>query len=271
MIKLNLRDKNFCGEPSCCHRGQNKYIEWVRENTLVSNSCFITDLCLPDIQRAKGLKRSVAWLMEPKAIHPFTYDFVEKNNKLFDYILTFDRRLLEQGKNFVFYPHGRCWIQNKEAPTLYKPKTCSIIASKKASTLGHRMRHEVARLFKDKVDLYGNAYKEIKDTDEALNQYQFSVTIENSQQDFYFTEKLIDCFVAKTVPIYWGCPSIAKFFNPDGMIIFNDFNELNNIIKNLSIEKYESMLPAIEYNYECAQNYLIPEDWIYKNLSFLMN
>ena len=43
MIKLNLRDKNFCGEPSCCHRGVNKYIEWVRENVMVSKSCFITD------------------------------------------------------------------------------------------------------------------------------------------------------------------------------------------------------------------------------------
>ena len=207
--------------------------------------------------------------MEPRAIHPFTYDFVEKNNKLFDYILTFDKHLVDLGKNFIFYPHGRCWIQH--SVPIIKNKMCSIIASKKATTTGHRMRHEVARLFKDKVDLYGGAYKPIKDTDEALAQYMFSVIIENSRQDYYFTEKLIDCFETRTIPIYWGCPSISKFFDINGMIIFNSIEELNDILNNLSIEKYNSMLVAMEHNREKAQKYLIPEDWIYENLPFLMN
>jgi len=269
MIKLNLRDKNFCGEPSCCHRGKNKNIEWIRENVLVSKSCFITDLCLPDIQKAKAIKRSIAWLLEPRAIHPFTYDFIEKNHKLYDFVLTYDKNLLELGKNFLFYPHGRCWIQH--SIPIVKNKMCSIIASKKCSTIGHRMRHDVANSFKGKVDLYGNAYKEIKDTDEALAPYYYSVTIENSQQDYYFTEKLIDCFETKTVPIYWGCPSISKFFNTDGMIIFNDLNELSNILTSLTASQYQKMLPAIEDNYLKAQKYLIPEDWMYDNLSFLMD
>ena len=68
-----------------------------------------------------------------------------------------------------------------------------------------------------------------------------------------------------TVPIYWGCPSIGKFFNTDGMIIFNNIEELSNILNNLSIEKYNDMKDAIQENFEKAKEYIIAEDYIYKN------
>lgn len=68
-----------------------------------------------------------------------------------------------------------------------------------------------------------------------------------------------------TVPIYWGCPSIGNFFNTDGMIIFDTINELTEILKNLSFQKYANMKNAIEENFEKAKTYLIAEDFIYKN------
>ena len=34
----------------------------------------------------------------------------------------------------------------------------------------------------------------------------------NGRGDYEFDEKLIDCFLTGTVPIFWGCPSIDKFF-----------------------------------------------------------
>ena len=90
MVKTNIRDKNFGGEPSSCHKGTNKFVEWDFGDEAVSNSCFITDLCLQDVYKASGVKRKVAWILEPRAIHPQVYEWIEKNNKLFDYVLTFD-------------------------------------------------------------------------------------------------------------------------------------------------------------------------------------
>ena len=39
----------------------------------------------------------------------------------------------------------------------------------------------------------------------------FHVAVENSKHNNYFTDKIIDCFCTKTVPIYWGAPYIGDF------------------------------------------------------------
>ena len=46
----------------------------------------------------------------------------------------------------------------------------------------------------------------------------FSLAVENVAQDDYFTEKLLDCFLTRTVPIYWGCPNAAAYFDPEGIV-----------------------------------------------------
>jgi len=57
--------------------------------------------------------------------------------------------------------------------------------------------------------------------------FRFSIVIENIKADFYFSAKLINCFVHATVPVYWGAPSIAVFFNVSGMIVFDTLEEVS--------------------------------------------
>jgi hypothetical protein len=97
----------------------------------------------------------------------------------------------------------------------------------------------------------------------------FSITIENVKKDYYFTEKLIDCFMTGTIPIYYGCPSIDKFFDINGVIVFNKLGDLNNILHNLNKDYYNSKSEIIESNFEAAKKYLISEDWIYENTEIL--
>lgn len=66
-----------------------------------------------------------------------------------------------------------------------------------------------------------------------------------------------------TVPIYFGPPSIGKFFNKKGIIFFKD-NDFN--IESINKELYNEMLPYIKENFERAKYYLISEDYIWKNL-----
>jgi thermostable 8-oxoguanine DNA glycosylase len=101
---------------------------------------------------------------------------------------------------------------------------------------------------------------------ESLKNYMFSVVVENTKKDYYFTEKLIDCFITGTIPIYWGCPSIKDFFDDNGIINFNSVDELEKIIKNIDNNFYESKKEYIIKNYHLAKNYLIADDNIYKNL-----
>lgn len=80
----------------------------------------------------------------------------------------------------------------------------------------------------------------------------FHVAVENSKHNNYFTDKIIDCFCTKTVPIYWGAPYIGDFYDDRGIIHFEDENELVDIINKLTPQDYYDMKPFIDYNYERA-------------------
>lgn len=41
--------------------------------------------------------------------------------------------------------------------------------------------------------------------------YNYALVFENQQQPGYITEKLLDCFKAGTVPIYWGAPNASDY------------------------------------------------------------
>lgn len=270
MVKINIRDKNFAGDLSSCHKGSNKFVEWEFGNTPVSKTCFITDMCLGDIYKAKGVKRKVAWILEPRAIYPHVYQWIEENNRLFDFVLTFDTTLIDKGENYLYYPHGRCWINNyKETP---KNNKTSIIASVKNHTVGHQLRHQVISKLGNRIDVFGSAYKPIQDKEEALLSYKFSITIENSIQPGYWTEKVVDCFATKTIPIFWGDKSVDNFFNKEGIIYFNTQEELDSIMNEVEMngdQIYQNKINAIEENFIKAEQYRIPEDWIYLNYPFL--
>ncbi len=62
--------------------------------------------------------------------------------------------------------------------------------------------------------------------------------------------------------VYWGSRKVVeKYFDANGVIFLEDDPEL----QSLSKEKYESMMPYIQKNYELALQLPIAEDYIYEN------
>ena len=172
MVEVNIRDSNFLGDNSSCHKSDSKYIKWVRGNIPVGTSCFITDNHLKDIQKAKGVKRTIAWLLEPRAINPQMYNWIEQNNRLFNFVLTYDLDLVEKGENYLYYPHSMCWIDNANVNVIknhneynnintIKTKNCSIIASAKNDTIGHQLRHTIIEQQYPDVNVFGRGYKPV--------------------------------------------------------------------------------------------------------------
>ena len=93
------------------------------------------------------------------------------------------------------------------------------------------------------------------DNKDVLFSSQFHLAIESTKVKNYFTEKLIDALITKTVPIYWGCPNIGDFFNEKGIIQVDSIEDIMKTIDELTPETYESMLPYIEENFEIAKEY----------------
>ena len=87
---------------------------------------------------------------------------------------------------------------------------------------------------------------------EFTKQHKFSIAFENSSVDGYVTEKLVDAFLAHTVPVYFGCRSVADDFNLDALILVqkeSDFEPAISRIKKLdtNVDSYLEMLskPAV--------------------------
>ena len=100
-----------------------------------------------------------------------------------------------------------------------------------------------------------------------MTEYRFSFAIENSQTDYYFTEKITNCFAAQTIPIYLGAGRINEFFNTDGIILITE-KELENIedvLKQCTEREYERRLPAVIDNYHRVWQYKNAYDWLYEH------
>lgn len=64
-----------------------------------------------------------------------------------------------------------------------------------------------------------------------ISKYKFNLAIENLNTDGYITEKILEAFVAGTVPIYWGGEQVKKDFGEGGYINISDFETLDEAIE----------------------------------------
>lgn len=270
--EIRIFDNAFCDANSASASGDNLGVgpanfRWVRVGPL-TDPVFFTDGSLKACLEFQGRRKYIGWLLEPSELRPENYVIAHnllKKHQL-HYILTYDRLLLNECDRALFYPYGGSWISLDKWGVHEKTEGVSIIASHKKQTLGHKMRHDTIEYYSDYFGgIYGTAYQRVKSKFEALASYRYSVVIESSKQNYYFTEKLIDCLSVGTVPIYWGCPAIGDFFNKHGIITFDKVKDLHQILRHIDRKDYESRLGAIAENLELAKQYRVCEDWIWDN------
>tara|TARA_R100001377_G_scaffold66383_1_gene41621 strand:+ start:2654 stop:3472 length:819 start_codon:yes stop_codon:yes gene_type:complete len=236
-------------------------VEWVRDNSFTTDDIVVwTDIDIPKAIHRTG--KNIAWLVEPYDHIPQLYEFVIENAAKFEAIWTHDRELLEKVPNAIELSFGGCWIDDFDWDIHNKIKDFSIIASGKQQHPGHKLRHRIIAGSGNNIDVFGGGYNPLENKIDGLRDYRYHFCIENTKRDYWFTEKLIDCFVTGTIPIYWGCPSIGCFFNTDGMLIFDNINELPELLKQCTSEYYESKLDILKSNFELAKNYRLAEESI---------
>jgi len=215
-------------------------------------------------------KIKVGFIIESPQIKPQSYDYIRNpfNYNKFDLIFTFSQDLIKHNPDkFKYYPFGGCWIYPEDRCVHQKTKNISIISSIKKTTSGHQLRHAIVDSFRPQIDgIYGGGYKFVENKLEALKDYRYSIVVEQGNHNAMFSEKLIDCFVTGTIPIYWGCEgSIGEYFNPDGILQFNKLSDIPDILEKCTEDFYAKNLPAIIENFEKAKQYCIPEDYLWNH------
>lgn len=141
------------------------------------------------------------------------------------------------------------------------------------------------------VDSYGrdlnnkewdNKYARNKKVD-LLKKYKFCIAIENSIitwkegnkyeapliNDDYVTEKLTDCLLAGSIPIYFGPKSIDKFLPHSNSIInFRDYNSIKNLTDYIKTIMNNATL--LEFHLQWHNN--ISNEWFYRfNITYSFN
>jgi hypothetical protein len=259
VVKLRLYDSAFDGAFSASLGGENEHerpesVEWLREGPPTNPSVF-TDAHIKDAPDIPG--RKIAWILEPYELRSDPYMDAMRLEEHFDCVLTHDQYFANR-ECWLLYHYGGSWIHPSEWGMHPKTKEVSIIASEKVTTEGHNLRRQIADNFP--LDVFGLGYNEIESKTTALKPYRFSVVVESSRMNDYFSEKLIDCLSMGTVPIYWGCEAVDAIFDPGGIIRFQSIKELRGIIESLSKFRYEARTDAIKRNIEIARQYRICED-----------
>lgn len=68
----------------------------------------------------------------------------------------------------------------------------------------------------------------------TIANYRFSICFENMSLPGYVTEKIIDCFVAGTIPLYMGAPDIVSIVPSGSFIDVHKFSSLDQLDAHLN-------------------------------------
>jgi hypothetical protein len=186
---------------------------------------------------------------------------------------------LDPGWSNIINSHGALpWHVNKNYDFLKsyqfgpKPFKLSCVSSNDYKRPGQIARVDFLSYIKDKVklDYWGKGFNEIQDKWDGLAPYQYSIAIENYSGPYYWTEKISDCFLSFTMPIYYGCTNIFDYFPKESIIsidILKPDEAVEIIQEAISSDLYLKNQEAIKY----ARNLVLEKYQIFPFISEIIN
>lgn len=226
----------------------------------------------------------ILWIAEPNEISHLKSDVIQ-NKSEFDLILTFDEDILSNCENSIKFVYGTTWVKDFDFTDDKKFCITSLIGGK-STCIGHKLRHNLAdrilEISSIEVDLYNSVntpYQSSRPMKTISNKSfknelfysQFHIAIENHISKNYFTEKIMDCFQTKTIPIYFGCSNIDEFFDERGIFRVNSLDEIIEVCNNLDENTYSNMKEYVENNYEMSTKYVDIKQRIIDEIQLYIN
>lgn len=222
----------------------------------------------------RGVKVVMACFFEPEGVRISNHHIIS-NRDCYDLILTCDDDILAKCPNARFFPFGSCWIAPQDQARLSAaPKRFAVTSlfGGKDYMPGHRLRREIWNRQREVTvphSFYVSAVGRVPVIDPPNNPDigsnaeakavmfgdMFHLAIENCRSTDYFTEKIIDCFRTKTVPVYWGCPNIGSHFDRAGILDVRYADETIAMLNSLCPDDYDERRIAIDQNFEIASLY----------------
>lgn len=154
-----------------------------------------------------------------------TNRWIEKGIPHYGRLLTQDPRLsgpkVTHAHGALPWHVGRTYDQLVRERVQPKTKALSWITSNLGVLEGHRRRLAfLDRLRRSGItfDLWGRGFTPLTDKWDGLAPYRYAIAIENHAAPHYWTEKIADCFLAGTMPLYFGARNLADYFPAESFV-----------------------------------------------------
>ena len=200
--------------------------------------------------------------MEPPQVCDLVQEIID-NHGFYDLILAWHERILNECPNAVKFTFQGPWFAG--STLLPKKFSVSFLTSSKDKYPGHELRQEIFKGLPKSIGALSVTKHRSPpwvDRSPMFERFQYHIAVENSRCNNYFSEKLLDCFVSRTLPLYWGCPNLQEFFNMDGVLVFETYKDLMNLLTSLTPKFYQDHAPAIEDNFQRSLAYC--ESWMHR-------
>lgn len=196
--------------------------------------------------------------------------------KSYNLIISWDEEILNKCDNAKFMLFGTTWIKMKDwglkkqgfSPKEFKVTT---LCGAKNNTINHKKRHDLwnkQNEIKIPYVFWNSSHQKLPDINnnpvlggnpdnkiKMMKNAQFHIAIENVCDKNYFSEKLVDCLITGTIPIYCGCTNLNDFFDIRGIIQVQTVNEIIKTCNSLKKTSYKDWKDYILVNFHLAQEY----------------
>lgn len=222
-----------------------------------------------------GVFRIISILEPYASLKNSMINYFKNYNNCYNHIFTYHQDVLDSFENSTLAVTPSTWV-NDYVHTIKEFNVSTVVGGKHLSEElsgleGYNIRWELfTRRNEIKIDnkiylsnnsrIPGINYDDhlvLNNSKAPMFDSQFHIAIENTNRiSNAFTEKIIDCFQSRTIPIYYGPKNIGDFFNMDGIFFANDASEIIEICNNLNENTYASLNEAIEENYNLSMDYV---------------
>lgn len=227
------------------------------QNPYLIISCEIKEKHLGVFRNNRRIK-PVLVILEPQIIKPISY--LKKHHGLFHKVYTWRDDLVDNKKYFKKFHHVMRPMAEQQSIAFENKKFCVLINKDKDGknrrgelyTERKRVINFYQSHHQQEFDLYGRGWRKekypaykgsVKDKIACVSQYKFCICYENSVDQLgYVTEKIFDCFVAGTIPLYLGAPNITQYVPKNCFIDRRDFKDnaaVYKFMKDMSRDTYE--------------------------------
>ena len=132
----------------------------------------------------------------------------------------------------------------KEISSVPKNDVCVIISNPKGKEriqfLNELEKHFnvcYAGLYKNNIGGSLKPYYNTKEYHSFVNKFKFIISMENSREDTYITEKIINGLLSNIIPVYWGSDKIHDYINKERFLNLKDMTHTNELIEQMILLK----------------------------------